>query len=192
VSIYLPEYKAAFIHIPKTAGQSIDAWLNRNFVAVRYFPHLSAKQFKQFVKIDWYFSVVRNPWDRVVSGFFYWKQLDKEHGKMNGVDDETTFEEFVTNIDVDSSVVYDRQTNSAHLISQNQVDWFDDGEKTILRFENLESDFTQIQSKFANFDKLPRVNCSDHKSYREYYNEQTKQRVQDIFSRDIEQFNYEF
>lgn len=87
------ENKFIYVHIPKTGGTSIEEALleniaprcyinNRNTMFKKYFPiqgHSFAREYE--IADDMFvFTFVRNPWDKLVSEYFYMKQttrLDK-------------------------------------------------------------------------------------------------------------------
>lgn len=80
----------------------------------------------------------------------------------------------------------------------NQIDLITDPENNLyvdymLRFENLDE---ELDKMFAELDlerpELPRNNTSSHKHYREYYDDDTKHFVEQLFAKDIEYFNYTF
>ena len=98
MTIYFPDTKVAFIHIPKNGGMSIDRWvtncegfdtryraqpherIGRNFTA----KHASCLEFennflKKYPGQDYrYFLVSRNPYSRMVSWQHFWReQMDR-------------------------------------------------------------------------------------------------------------------
>ena len=74
--------KAIFVHIPKCAGCSLwKALLELNLKEIEYFGHGEAKLKKPFPYDNSYknyfsFSFVRNPFDRLVSAFFFFNPVD--------------------------------------------------------------------------------------------------------------------
>jgi sulfotransferase famil protein len=68
------QYGCIFIHIPKTGGKSVQRffrtnWQNHKDIS-RYAQELDPRIFKSYYK----FTVVRNPWDRIVSDYNYQKK----------------------------------------------------------------------------------------------------------------------
>lgn len=80
----------------------------------------------------------------------------------------------------------------------NQIDLITDPNNNlyvdyVLRFESLNKDFNEMFSKLnLETPNLPQNNTSNHKHYREYYDDETKNFVDQLFKKDIEYFNYEF
>ena len=70
---YPNRHRCIFIHIPKTAGSSIVEMLfNEPSRHIPYFVYRDAnpEKFRQFFK----FAFVRNPWDRLVSTYFFLRE----------------------------------------------------------------------------------------------------------------------
>lgn len=135
------------------------------------------------------FTIVRNPWDRMLSCF-----LDKTKKSIETKDElsfytkykDYTFEEFVNVID--SRMIY----WDGHMIPQTMLinlDYIN----FIGKFENLEKDFLRIQ-QFLNMplETIPHENKSMHSNYRDYYNDKTKDKIYKLYRMDVKGFDYEF
>ena len=133
------------------------------------------------------FAFVRNPWDSLVSCYFYRvKESKNPCVPMRDVYAEQTtigFEKFV-------------KRHVGHLVTQfsminkNQTSTHCD---FIGRFENLNEDFAEVCRLIGLPEiKLKAYNTTKHKHYTEYYTEETKKIVENHFKKDIEYFNYEF
>jgi len=158
-----------FVHIPKTGGMSIRAWLMRK--TPRYIhPSLPMMTPQET------FAVVRNPWDRVVSLWAFWNKLKKA---------DVPFDTFVRNLST-----YKFQDNSWFTFDQPQKAWIPNGVTYLLKFETLDQDFVQIQNIYECTDPLPKVNTSEHADYRTYYTQETWDIVATTFKDDIEAFGY--
>ena len=169
-------YKCIFIHIPKTAGQSIEhfflnlhglSWENRAPLLLRYNPdplkgpeslahltaeeytklgHISSEKFKNYFK----FAFVRNPWARLVSEYRY-RSCYKKY----------TFKEFVLERLPKQDAYSDKYR---HIMPQ--YDFIHDRDGKIIvdfvgRFENLQEDFQTVLQKLSiPTARLPRMNVS--------------------------------
>jgi hypothetical protein len=177
--------KVTFIHIPKTAGASITRWYLKNILHISDIcnykyeigEHLFLNEIENPAPIT--FAVIRNPWDRVVSMYSF---IIKIHVKYCS---KLTFEEFINKI-------IKTMTFGNHKLSTPQIRWIEPGVTHLLRFENLDNDFKNIQDIFQCYEPLPFNNKSDHEHYRTYYNDETRRAVTEMFKEDIEAFGYEF
>ena len=153
------KYRCVFVHVPKTAGQSIEefflnlhglSWETREPLLLSYNPdpsrgpeslaHLTAKEYvdcgyltaAEFSKY-FKFSFVRNPWSRLVSEFHY-RQYYKKY----------TFREFVL-IGLPNKSRYSDPYR--HIMPQTEFVLDENGRPLvdfIGRFENLQNDFDVI------------------------------------------------
>ena len=117
------------------------------------------------------FAFVRNPWDRLLSAYFY------------------TFDRLKN-----TSANFDRwiRSNLQPKYSMSQFK-FTRGCNFIGRFENLEKDFKFICDKIGlHSQQLPHKNKTNHRHYTEYYDDETRQLVAEKYAKDIEYFGYEF
>jgi len=143
------------------------------------------------------FCFVRNPWDRAVSLFFYQK-LDTIFN---------SFGEFITylynnrsiipNIDDDYGNTFLNTSRITLPISgsawNQMVDWIPEDINFVGRFENYEEDLKKLFKILnINCDDIYHTNKTNHRNYREYYNEETKQMVAELYKDDIERFNYTY
>lgn len=81
----------------------------------------------------------------------------------------------------------------------NQLDWLVDQNGDILvdfigKFETLNEDWKYIAEKLQLHRPLPHLNENTNKNshYTEYYNDKTKNIIQNKFATDINYFEYEF
>jgi hypothetical protein len=202
--------QALFIHIPKCAGVAMLSALEQRIDIVRLGPHLKAvdifdsrgmyKNQKYFV-----FTFVRNPWDRLVSTFYYimrggrapvdQRRRDIILHKYNG-----NFKVFVLdienwiNIQEEDSIYPDGYI--PHF--RPQYEYICDADGTFLvdfigKIETLDNDFQSLCDLLAvGRVKLKRKNKTSHKKYFKYYDDETRAIVARYYSRDIELFQYQF
>jgi hypothetical protein len=135
-------------------------------------------------------AVIRNPYDRLVSMYFFAKKYDL--GKIYDVDlsDFTRFAKGFHGLSKD--------TNFFHAMPQ--VDFIDHADKdsfTVVRFEDLKAGISNFISKngldgMFNADHLESLNGTVHNHYSEYYNNETVEIVKDMWGCDLERFSYSF
>lgn len=198
------KYKLIFVHIPKTGGTSIDCFFNgsmQNHSCLKdYEHHLPKEQFDEYFK----FTVVRNPFDIMVSSYTMIcnriKNKNKRAIETFGCD-IFTFQEYIKNkvqkytVGTESFIT----TNfSRSMFNSNQIDWIKntEGEITIdyiIRFENLQKEFNIVCDKIGiDRQHLPHKNATKHKHYTEYYDDETREIVAKKYAQDIETFGYKF
>ena len=138
------------------------------------------------------FCFVRNPWDRLISIYFYFQQtehLNKTYDKIINVG----FKDFVFYICNNNSI---EGKLKEHL--KLQSDWITYFNGNIYsdfigRNENLQSDFNIVCDTLKiNQMKLDTLNNSSHKNYRDYYTDETKLLVEKLYQKDIDLFKYKF
>ena len=74
----IDEHKAIFIHIPKNAGTSIETLFANSSFRIQPYKHANIHEIKRkFLELyDSHrkFTIVRNPYDKMVSWYFYLKR----------------------------------------------------------------------------------------------------------------------
>ena len=193
-----------FVHIQKTGGNAMRTALgvelndpHKHRFATELRDIYGEKAWSACCK----FSIVRNPWDRLVS---WWSTIDsyREHFNAGAIDHgfychilgrAQTFEEFLFRCDQDFS-----DSDGIKNIYRNQIDYLSDDTGRIMvdfvgRFERLPEDAARIAARLGVRDfALPHVNRSRHGPYTEYYTEETIELVARRYRRDIERFGYRY
>jgi hypothetical protein len=203
--------KLVFYRIPKNASTSIYEhlgfsnliWRNKEEISSKvdqrvykntFEPsHLKPNELKNLVLGNelrgvFSFCVVRNPWDRAVS--MYLHALDNNFKETYKVKEDITFEFFC-------NFSKERRNDPYFIGSHKQTEWTvgDFPPTKILRFENLNEDFSRMISehKIVTVNpKLPHLNKTKHTHYSDYYNSETKKIISDVFEEDIDTFEYSF
>ena len=152
--------------------------------------NLGEKKFDKYFK----FCVVRNPWDRMVS-MYYW-MIGGSTNKLGVI----SFEEFIRKIPIkreNKAKRWEMYLNFEDIYSINNKSVCDE----YIRFENLEEGIVRVCEKLGitdyNIKELPKFkvglrNKPTGKHYREYYNEETQQIVETLHREEIKLFGYEF
>lgn len=202
-----------FVDIPRTSSTSIKAELGRacgrafakrnivepGFGHEQIFPdHLPARQMRMILgERAWQriftFTIVRNPWDRMLSLYFYRRNV------VGNIPPEMDFRTYVRRLAErntdgrDSLFFYHGQYLGA-------VDYIEDEHRRSLvdfigRYENRERDLTEIAQRIGllAMGTLHLQNAGrQSRSYTGHYDEETKDLIARLYRRDIERFGYRF
>ena len=133
-----------------------------------------SNKFKNYFK----FTFVRNPWDKVVSEWLYFKKIDPEYN--------FGFNESINNKSYGNKPYPFEEHTWMQVEFASECDY-------VGRFESLQKDFNTVCDKIKiPKQKLPHKNKTKHKHYTEYYDDETRQIVAEKYAKDIEYFGYEF
>jgi Sulfotransferase family len=191
-----------FVHIPKTAGNSIQTILRDysedEIVALRaeqdgierfglrnpsykikkhstlaeYRAALGEAQFRDLYK----FTCVRNPWDRMVSYYFGTTQLVETW-------DRKEFRKLILRA---------LSVRDYLQLDKGEADPFGNVDYT-MRFENLADDFRDVCATLRIPDApLPQYNRSNREHYSKYYDAELCELIRKRFAPEIERFGYAF
>jgi hypothetical protein len=212
-------HKTIFVHIPKTAGTSVEAVLGmhgdkKDIGIVPYFnqeldhDHLYGRQlqhmtaqsiramlndeglFKSYFK----FSIVRNPWDRLVSALAWSDQKWVRGELLQTADFERQVRAahalFVTATRAGTPAIL------PHYLYPQCLYLLDEGQRLLVdfiaKYENLATDWQVISARVGAGVELPRRMKSYHRDYREYYTAETRDLVGEMYAPDVSLFRYEF
>ena len=190
-----------FVHIPKTAGNSIQTILRHHsedeIVALRaeqdgierfglrnpnykikkhstlaeYRAALGEARFRDLYK----FTCVRNPWDRMVSYYFGTTLVQAW--------DRKEFKQLILKaVSVTDYLRLDKGESDPF----GNVDY-------VMRFENLADDFRTASAKLGiPAAPLPQYNRSNREHYSKYYDAELRELIWKRFAREIDRFGYAF
>ena len=194
------KYKCIFVHIPKTGGTSVE-----NILKDRIEPSLTGDR-SQEISCHWNiakykkknntafedyfkFTVVRNPWARLLSGYTYFRNgaagspRDLRAKEMYG----DCFKKFIHNLD--------KYPRAHFLIPQYwyvNIKGIDQMDFTC-RLENIKEDFKIIADKLKlEIRDLYKTRQTKHKHYTECYDEEMIDIVSKKYGKDIKYFGYKF
>jgi len=180
--VRLEDLNITFFHMPKNAGSSIEKWLQTNLdgeVYLEDFRHASPQSVKpMFDDFGWSFCCVRNPWDRMVSWYNFFKGQNKIH---------TDFDQWIRDSfnPKEQTAKYVKPINR-QMQFVNAVDY-------VIRYENLIEDFKVVQEKTNCFEPLGHHNKSNRTKYLDYYTKQEHiDLVAEYFHEEIEHFDYKY
>lgn len=192
-SHFADRYRCIFIHIPKTAGTSVALTLfgqgSRHVPWFRY-QQANPKKYRKYFK----FAFVRNPWDRLVSSYFYLKKGGMSEADVQWAEKNLArygdFKSFVRDW-VNEDNIY----KWVHFLPQHHFICDKDGSVMVDfvgRMESMDRDFAYVADRLGCDKVLAKVNAGSHQQYASYYDEETRQIVRRVYSRDIELFGYDF
>jgi len=201
--VIFDEHNAVFFHIGKTGGHSIEQsilpesrdykvfektliyGLKKGVMTQHARPRYVLKM-RPEVKDYYWFTFVRNPWDRMVSAYCYLKPMhDKKYG---------SFEGWIGHIEKTQRLK--GFPEGSHYLSQ--VSYLDDDRPMdfVGRFENIKSDWNKICRNLGMGSiELKNTNISrlrNKMDYKEFYDNTTKEIISSMYREDIDRFEYEF
>lgn len=146
----------------------------------------SEKQINKMFK----FTIVRNPFDRIVSGFFYLRKhgilREKNFNKKSKTENNIAgFRDFIKNEFRIRGPEINEHLRPMYLCAE-YVDF-------VGRLERINEDWKVIANKIqCPVKKLQKKNITHHLKYSVYYDKKTIQIVSDIYSEDLKVFGYKF
>jgi len=180
-----------FIHITRTGGTSIEQeGLDKNKLWGRYdtaygifdepftLKHDSLKR-----NYSW-FTVVRNPYTRVISEYNYLKVVLR----LKGSDNITTFNSYINKWL--STIKNSEKVHGGHLIPQYT---YIDSKYNIdvLKYENLVSDFNRLMDKYSYNIRLNKTTCISNNHFSvEDLSPNNIELIKIVYKKDFDQFGY--
>lgn len=194
----LCQRKMIFVHIPKNGGTALRYALRRHPGVVLSKPYHFRLLDYDFDADAQYFAVIRNPWGRVASRYFFareichrWSTDDPRRIYI----EKASFTQFVLDApEFEIPQHPGRPWLGPFANWYDQMSWVTDttGQiaASLLRFEFLEEDLKKL---FGLSIKIPKRNVTNAKyDYRTIYNNYTFEAVRKKHSRDIEAFGFTF
>lgn len=159
--------KLIFHDHPRTAGTSTQWGMAR----------IGGKTFRRHQLVGGRANIrcctVRNPFDLLIS----WYLIQVERNQFCG-----TLLEFITNY------------QNYNFTRGGRLFYFVEACNEIMRFENIQKDLTRVlaKAKLPNIKLQHRNKTPKRQNYKTYYDDNTRAAVKLRFSKDLEEFNYEF
>jgi hypothetical protein len=211
--------KFIFVHIPKTAGNSItkalqgfsdvkldaaDSPFGResgdNFfvtdIEFGNIKHWSLENYEEVmgenIKDYLIFSCVRNPWDRIISAYFFFKQsgveFDSRAKKLGVPSDVFNPHELKLMIDSDNMGVRHLLRPQSEFLKSNK-----NFPIHLIRYENLEADFNILNKKIGVPELvLPTLNKSKRLEYKAVLDTKSASSITALYDSDIKEFGYSY
>jgi hypothetical protein len=212
--------KFLFIHVPKTAGNSVQRFLvdfsedeilaneryhdgsNRFGIynsSYKFKKHSTLSHYKSILPTHVYkslfkFATIRNPWDKLISFYF-----SPHRGETHF--DRDKFLLIIHQMPTLRSYIFERSLLERGLmkfgfkppigyLNPAPLGWYID---FLIRFESLERDLEVVcETLNIPFSPLQKSNTSERAHYSEYYDDELQEIVRRKFSEEITYGNYEF
>ncbi|MEL7258181.1 MAG: sulfotransferase family 2 domain-containing protein [Pseudomonadota bacterium] len=213
--IISPGRRYIFVHIPKTGGTSLahalEARAKKDDILIgdtekarrrrrrvkrlqaggRLWKHSTLADIAGVVSeeeiADWFcFTLVRNPWDRMVS-YYHWLQNQSFDHPAVGLAKSLSFSEFLREPHIlDAFASNHAATYMTTSRGEHRADLY-------IRLEHFEQDVEPLWSHLGFRLEMPHLNRSNRKSdYRNLYSGADAEQLAALCSKDIEQFGYTF
>lgn len=178
----IKDKKLIFAHVIKTAGVSIETQYGQDThdhtTALEYQNKLGLDEYKKYFS----FTVVRNPWDKMVSQYYY--------NATNWVPENTSFTDYIKAFGNGHQITRFSPYHLPYITDENGnviVDY-------IGRFESLDETMRVVAKTIGvEFQPLLHLNKSSrNKDYTGYYNDECRAIIERLFLEEIEMFEYQF
>lgn len=188
-------HKSTYYAVPKCASSTLKYVLCHN-IENKFIPGCGDDDYFKF-------SVVRNPWDRLVSMYFNCK---REFNPITGEPlNEITIEYFDTprnELDFDTYIakIYEKKyfiQKNFDMISFESHFWpcnnfVPKNIDYVVKYKNFHEDIKYVLTRLDINIELPVLNKSNHNDYREYYTERNLDMVDNMYRADLERFDFTF
>lgn len=189
-----------FIHVPKCAGSAFNHIKGGSLFKKVHSMNYEHKAWDIIVKkgyTDYYkFAFVRNPYDRFVSLYFYFHQMQPNHwayqydrAVVETIQEYESFESFCLG--------FDKFKFNKKFHFKNQTDWIANNDDIFVDFlgkvESIETDLIRLCKilEVPQIDTKSKKNNSNHQHYEKYYNDELRKIVSKLYEKDFELLDYE-
>ena len=200
--------KLQFIHIPKNAGTSIEnlgykfgiKW--GRFIPFYKYKYKTSNNIKcshwhnpYFTREDNtdYFTVVRNPYDKIISEFYY----DNGHTNEKYASD-SHLKSFYLWLDEKHKIIKsNKYKNDCHLLPQHEYIYDSNGKKRIDHIIYMDKDFKENLDKLfkkynlgIDINKLKKDNSRKKTFSKNDINQNALNKINEMYSKDFEKFSF--
>jgi hypothetical protein len=184
--------KFLYIHIPKTAGKSMETfmtgrkWWNPHSVGLQKLEQIKGGKYADYFK----YTIVRNPFDRLVSIYHFFAQgrhRSQMARELKDLFSELGFDGFVRSFDEIPRLMpkWNGLRNQYEFICDSNFNILLDH---IIYYERLGEGAKLLRKRFGITREFPHQNKSEHEDYRTYYDGDLIKIVAAKFSKDTELF----
>lgn len=192
------QYKCIFIHIPRTAGSSIEQWINGQDWWITDSPtkHIIASQAKHLYADYWKdyfkFSIVREPISRVISSLKYDEYFGLSLGTNGNIDFSKYLDLFGKSVVLEHDYRFSERKdllNKKHLAGSIYGNILDEELDFIGKYENLAEDTAFIAEKIGlNTVFTTHIEKSEPKTSHDKLSKSTIRKIKNLYKLDYKQF----
>ena len=203
---YFKTLNILYIHIPKTGGSNIENYffnksktyptinnllsynirpinLKINDHSLQHLTYKEILQFKKFLNIDLdksrMFTVVRNPYDRIISDLFFFRLIDKESTQDKVEKEIKKYLDSDSNYDNHKILQYNFILDENDKVDKNII---------VIKTETLNKEMKNLG--FPDFSEYCSSNFISNKDYSSYMNNGSIKIINSYYKKDFEYFNY--
>ena len=186
-------YPSIFVHIPKCGGSSIKEMLRDMNEKSDIHSKLKDDFYlleKRNVNLKKYFvfTILRNPWDRVVSYYFFYKDIIKKDELIANKAKKLDFSSWINYIATNQQ--------KFKFIHENYLDYLTFNNNVVLdynmNFHNFDQECSFLKDLLAFKTNTLHLNKTNHEDYKSYYGEKEINLVKIMYQRDIDFFEFDF
>jgi hypothetical protein len=186
MSAYDPIRDVLFVHVPKTAGTSMEQVL---------FPHTGGHETVRDFQVNgstFKFAFVRNPWDRIVSAFFCRHLVHLRGDFPINIDGFNRYIQYSKKYFPGEFLAWGVNKDHFRPMTYYLLDEDDNiGMNYIGRFETLNADWENVCDRLGEQITLPHYRKSKHEDYRLCYTAENWNYIGELYRQDIELFGYD-
>lgn len=188
-----------FLHVPKTAGKSISAYIMRNnpnaSKTLHPTSHATLAEMQSLnVDLGTTFAVFRNPYARAVSLYKYLYEDDIKKVLESSI----PYFHQTPNTDWHDIVMKEYGRNLSFLSFCKILPWIPLGIEQYhylpvdkkLKMETLDKDFKFIQDLLGTNESLYKFNCTNNRPWQSYYTSDTKKIIYQTYKKDFKLLGY--
>jgi hypothetical protein len=199
--------KLFFLHIPKNAGTSIENLGNK--YGIKWGRFVDKKNYKlydtpcnyyywhspYFIKIPGYnyFAIIRNPYDKIISEFYYVGGYNDKHFKA-----KSHLESFYLWLDDKYNIIKkNKHWNNCHILPQYNYIYDNNGNKRVEHIIYMNKDFTKnLDLLFKKYNLNININDFEKNNSREKHFKKTElnnkaiKQINEMYKKDFKYFNF--
>jgi chondroitin 4-sulfotransferase 11 len=205
--------KFLFVHICKSGGGVITDNMSLNGKTTITGAHRGLEDMLKIAQEEhdlnpddiYVFTIVRNPYERMLSLFFYAKQYMGEHRRNDFLANDPVIDsdfnkwiEYIYSDKFDRTLINSKVNVFTHCFG-NQLNWLKDSDGNLMYVDRiLRHEINEYEDMFKNvmdmkhYDCVTMVHPTKHEHYSKYYDDNSISLVTEHYQEDLDYFGYTF